>query len=497
MNKKIIVYALSSVAVIFLATGAAINPAVIVEYLAKISGTTGNLPAISAAGQLYDSGISTSTIATTTTLSGYQTKIVPSAAGNVAKLNISGQVYDGGITRDAISTLTDANITSAAQGDILYYAGDGKWGNLHAGDSGKFLKTQGAAANPTWDTAGGGVTAATQITASGAMTKNYIYSNYAANQSYTMTLPAGAGLANGDTVGIIHEASLFQNDILAPLVASYLKIGYKFSSGALTADTIGSNTLTASVSAPTEGTGKDGGGASLAAASNQYYYIASPGTDWQSTSAYSISLWCNPASVPAGGGQIYLFRTQLDSHYFSLGIYETGGQLKFEIMSETTSGDYSDSSTVTTAFVGSTWVHYAIVVDGASQNVKVYENGTLKVTMSASGTTLKAITNQFAIGARQDGATRWFNGIIDEFYFFKGYALTQAQITELSKTAPAFIAATNRNLTVDADGTDRILGLTNDAGNSLISYGNDVLFLRWTGYNWCVDRSYGTWTDNN
>ena len=44
---------------------------------------------------------------------------------------------------------------SEAQGDVLYYNGSA-WTRLAAGDSGKFLKTQGAAANPMWDTAGGG-----------------------------------------------------------------------------------------------------------------------------------------------------------------------------------------------------------------------------------------------------------------------------------------------------------------------------------------------------
>lgn len=51
----------------------------------------------------------------------------------------------------ALSGLTDVTITSAAQGDILYYNGT-DWVNLAAGTSGRFLKTQGAGANPLWDT---------------------------------------------------------------------------------------------------------------------------------------------------------------------------------------------------------------------------------------------------------------------------------------------------------------------------------------------------------
>lgn len=46
-------------------------------------------------------------------------------------------------------------VGSAAQGDILY-RGSAGWVRLAAGTSGKFLKTQGAAADPMWDTPSGG-----------------------------------------------------------------------------------------------------------------------------------------------------------------------------------------------------------------------------------------------------------------------------------------------------------------------------------------------------
>jgi hypothetical protein len=50
----------------------------------------------------------------------------------------------GGAASFILSTSTPA------QGDVLYYSGT-TWVSLTAGVSGKFLKTQGAAANPTWD----------------------------------------------------------------------------------------------------------------------------------------------------------------------------------------------------------------------------------------------------------------------------------------------------------------------------------------------------------
>lgn len=49
------------------------------------------------------------------------------------------------------ATATDLSITSQAQGDILYYNGS-NWVRLAAGTSGQVLKTNGVGANPAWVT---------------------------------------------------------------------------------------------------------------------------------------------------------------------------------------------------------------------------------------------------------------------------------------------------------------------------------------------------------
>lgn len=54
-------------------------------------------------------------------------------------------------------------IGSAAQGDILY-RGASTWARLAAGTSGNFLKTQGAGANPVWDTASSGAISTATVT---------------------------------------------------------------------------------------------------------------------------------------------------------------------------------------------------------------------------------------------------------------------------------------------------------------------------------------------
>lgn len=53
-----------------------------------------------------------------------------------------------------LDDLTDAVITSAEQGDVLYYNGE-NWVNLAHGSAGQYLKTGGNAANPSWDTPSG------------------------------------------------------------------------------------------------------------------------------------------------------------------------------------------------------------------------------------------------------------------------------------------------------------------------------------------------------
>ncbi len=70
------------------------------------------------------------------------------------------QAYDADLA--AIAAL------SPAQGEILYYNGSA-WTKLAVGTSGQFLKTQGAAANPIWDSpSSAGITVATvQATTSG------------------------------------------------------------------------------------------------------------------------------------------------------------------------------------------------------------------------------------------------------------------------------------------------------------------------------------------
>ena len=77
------------------------------------------------------------------------------------------KITDQSLASDAVKTakILDNNVTLAklgdgTQGDVLYYGASGAPARLGFGTSGDFLKTQGTGANPTWASAGGGLTQA-------------------------------------------------------------------------------------------------------------------------------------------------------------------------------------------------------------------------------------------------------------------------------------------------------------------------------------------------
>ena len=72
-------------------------------------------------------------------------------------------------------TVTDLTIASEAQGDVIYFNGT-NWVRLAPVTSGKFLKTQGAAANPMWDTAASAPTDADYLvgTANGSLSAEIV-----------------------------------------------------------------------------------------------------------------------------------------------------------------------------------------------------------------------------------------------------------------------------------------------------------------------------------
>ncbi len=78
------------------------------------------------------------------------------------------------------------------------------------------------------------------------------------------------------------------------------------------------------------------------------------------------------------------------------------------------------------------WTHVAMTVN-SSAGLKVYVNGS-EVAANAAGTSQRT-KNNFTIGARPDGGTLAFDGLIDDVRIYDG-ALPQGELAELASYAP-------------------------------------------------------------
>src|SRR3990167_1990970 len=124
-----------------------------ISYTKLADGTDGNLITWDASGVA-------AVVAT-----GLATQVLTSNGAGTAPTFQNAAAGSGDVTADDTSTTAQnvvaysgtggKNITelTGTQGDVLYHNGT-LWSKLGAGTSGHFLKTQGAAANPAWASAG-------------------------------------------------------------------------------------------------------------------------------------------------------------------------------------------------------------------------------------------------------------------------------------------------------------------------------------------------------
>jgi hypothetical protein len=98
------------------------------------------------------SGITYTPAATWTFTAGQTVSGTWTDLGSVTTCDINGGTIDGATVT---VTAAELNIGSTNQGDIFYDNGTDDVTRLTPGTDGQFLKTQGAAANPVWDSASG------------------------------------------------------------------------------------------------------------------------------------------------------------------------------------------------------------------------------------------------------------------------------------------------------------------------------------------------------
>lgn len=112
-------------------------------------------------------------------------------------------------TAGALDDLSDVTITSVAQGDLLYYNGSA-WVNLAAGTSGRFLKTQGAGANPTWAVATAGAAGLdTQVQFNDGGT------NIGGDAGFTYNKATDAVSANGGFLPMVNDTGALGTALLS------------------------------------------------------------------------------------------------------------------------------------------------------------------------------------------------------------------------------------------------------------------------------------------
>lgn len=122
--------------------------------------------------------------------------------------NVAGNYFgsDIGTTEIADNAVTLAKLEDGTQGDILYYAAAGAPTRLGAGTAGQFLKTNGAAANPSWAAGGGFVyLGGTSVGAGGANSVSVDSLSTASYSHLMVVLAAGGATGVGDVTLVIND----------------------------------------------------------------------------------------------------------------------------------------------------------------------------------------------------------------------------------------------------------------------------------------------------
>ncbi len=122
-------------------------------------------------------------------------KIIVGNGSTAASVAVSGDVS---LSNDGSTEVSDLTIASEAEGDILYFDGT-NWTRLAAGDSGKYLKTQGVGSVPIWDTPNVGIAnkLASSFTLEGG--------TYDPATTITSQTSAAAALTVPDLAGVAQE----------------------------------------------------------------------------------------------------------------------------------------------------------------------------------------------------------------------------------------------------------------------------------------------------
>lgn len=228
-----------------------------------------------------------------------------------------------------------------------------------------------------------------------------------------------------------YNGSGFSDATLDGVLLSSLTAGWKFESGALTTDSVGSNTLTNNNSVSEDVSGKNGGCADLenTGGEDQCFTIASVGADLQPTAKMMVSAWINIESWPAVESFLFKFTTSGSSQTgWGFGPFG-GGAIKSEIrLNESDDSNVNIATTDISSYLSlATWHHIVFVADGS--NIYIYIDGTQRDSLAYDGT----IREMSALNiGKNEADAYYFDGKIDEFYFWKDPDLSAGVSTIVS-----------------------------------------------------------------
>ncbi|MGD8934195.1 MAG: Ig-like domain-containing protein, partial [Gammaproteobacteria bacterium] len=141
----------------------------------------------------------------------------------------------------------------------------------------------------------------------------------------------------------------------------------------------------------------------------------------KSTSVGTLSAWINPETLSGDGAIVGIAvggATPQSSSRFS--ILASGDNVRVFARSTDSTAAEVDVVTTTSPLTAGSWHYVTAVVDYANDSVDIYVDGVLQTisgTVSfASGTTPNTASSATAIGANEDKANEFFDGIIDEVH---------------------------------------------------------------------------------
>lgn len=206
---------------------------------------------------------------------------------------------------------------------------------------------------------------------------------------------------------------------------------YRLENGALTADSIGTNTLTNNNSVSSEtGDYQEGSGcADFELDSSQYFTIADADLDsgfpiksGSSETAISVCMWVKFESVTAWHNLFSKFDPGANQKTFCINVDTTPAiRLNIGYSGGTSHETYTHGSTLTTG----RWYHVGVTYDFTSKDylIRIWDDtaGSIVGTdLDSTGTNSISITSStLAIGARESAGDNYHDGLLDEIVVFK------------------------------------------------------------------------------